>query len=152
MNCSNLPDEFELCIPNLHNTCRSIIVYWIEDFESFMTDPDGHPWTPRVQIQQHLERVWTLSFSPTGKWLVSGAWDSMVYVYATDSLETASTETVCQEPVRCALYCFANVWAAEFQPSFRESEVGVLATGAADHKVIILCLPLMSVSIFLSII
>mmetsp|Transcript_37622 Transcript_37622/g.106269 ORF Transcript_37622/g.106269 Transcript_37622/m.106269 type:complete len:1580 (-) Transcript_37622:421-5160(-) len=115
---------------------KRVIIYTVNDIEKFMEDPEGNPWVPRMSLQHHTERIWTVSFSPDGQFLASGAWDSMVYVYGTDTFEKLGEgeRMLGVEPRHCALHCCANVWSAEFRPHTK-NKVGVLATGAADSKV-----------------
>lgn len=105
-----------------------------------MDDPKSSPWVPRCSLMHHTGRVWTLTFSPDGKWLATGAWDSTVYIYETSTLQLGDRFVPSCEPKKSQLHCHANVWTAEFQPK-PQNDLLILATGAADHKVLFLPYP-----------
>eukprot|EP00193_Tetraselmis_chui_P020832 CAMPEP_0177792786 /NCGR_PEP_ID=MMETSP0491_2-20121128/24713_1 /TAXON_ID=63592 /ORGANISM="Tetraselmis chuii, Strain PLY429" /LENGTH=1607 /DNA_ID=CAMNT_0019315229 /DNA_START=622 /DNA_END=5445 /DNA_ORIENTATION=+ len=148
---------------------KRVIVYQCADPERFLLTPSDSPWMGMLNLEHHSARVWCVSFSPDGKYLVSGAWDGTVNVYPCQYLgasehgqpqsqlqahaegegheneangapsEPNPFEEEDEDFHMSTLRCFANVWTAVFQPVIKNQSYSVFATGAADNKVRIWC-------------
>lgn len=138
------------CLSHLPSPCRRVIIYKCSDPAKFLLNPDAAPWVGKVNLEYHTARVWCVSFSPDGKFVVSGAWDGTVNVYPCwvfDQRDKSNSEEEApsnpfedvEEMHMTTLQCFANVWTAVFQPAITNQAYSVLATGAADHKVGMRC-------------
>lgn len=139
---SAAPSPLAPLLPLVHSAHRRrVIIYKCSDPAKFLLNPEAAPWEGKFNLEGHTARVWCVSFSPDGKYVVSGAWDGTVCIYPCHLFEGEEAEqetpfdSFDEGVPSMTLQCFANVWTAVFQPEVKNQNYNVLATGAADHKV-----------------
>jgi WD40 repeat protein len=78
------------------------------------------PPAPRDILNQHVNPVVSLTFSPDGRWLLSGGWDKMVYLWDLDAKDPAGSPLRLaghQGPVHAVIISDDGNWAASSDES-----------------------------------